>query len=198
MFDVNILQPGDILILNRKGKSGSLFSTLQRFFTRMPYTHCQLVVDPVENIISVFEAEQLVLINPAQRTFQEIDTEIEVWHPLFITDKTQLTAIFKDLYDNYSGISYGFLQITFFVYRWINEVFKHNVNNKPNPFQNGVICSELIYYYLCSFVNSELSNKLSEWNANTVHAGDIHNILTSLPSLFKLTYTRKDNGEIYY
>ncbi len=189
---------GDIILLNRKGKSSSIYSAAQRFFTKMPYTHTTVAMGNVLGFPSALSAEELVVVEPIQRYFEEEGTEIEIYriHNLKLNVASDVISY---LYFKESGAYYGFTQILWFIYRWFMEsVFQKDVRKERNPMSKGIICSEPVYNYLVKMVSMDpdlcvtpLNSKLTEWNANTVNAGDIATICKSFPEIFSQIYTNK-------
>ena len=180
--------PGSIVLLNRLGKESNFTSSLQRFFTKMPYTHTAIVLEKYMNENVVLSADELTVILPLNNYFEEDKTEIEIYELLLDFDKISIT---RDLFLNYSGKKYAFLQVLYFIYRWFNEtVLKRDVRKEKNIFNKGQICSELVYLYLCEVAQKtntkELLDKLNEYTKDTIHVGDIANICKSLPQIFAL------------
>lgn len=182
---------GSVVLLNRsKGKESNWFSKAQVFFTGKPYTHCANIIGDVLTQQAVLSADELITVEPLSKYFDEEGTGIEIWEmPSVSEDRAKI--ILKDLYLAYGSTYYGFTQLLWFVYRWFMEKLGKDVRKKINPFRNGEICSELIYHYWERLPEYfDLQKKLDEWNPDTVHAGDIHTIMTSFPDLFKLVYKR--------
>jgi hypothetical protein len=156
---------GNIVLLNRK--KGGWFSTLQRFFTKMDYTHCAIVVTKYKNREMVLSADELIELYPLQKYFEEKDTDIEIWEL-----EGDYEAITDILIDRYVGTYYGFTQVFWFVFRWFMEIFGKDVRRYRNPFCHGTICSELVWYFLEAIPNENLNDRVHEWNPDTIHAGD--------------------------
>jgi len=194
---------GDIILLNRK--KGGWFSSAQRFFTQMNYTHSTFSIGTILGIESVLSADEKVVIEPLKKYFEEDGTEIEIWrineNIIDAKNKPLLEQKISEIYYKYSNSYYGFFQVIWFIYRWINEkFFKRDVRRKNNPFKRGIICSELVYYYLIELekilnktlkkgkirfdVLLPLQAELSKYTPDTIHAGDIAQILNKNNKLF--------------
>jgi len=190
------VKPGDIILINSLGKNSTWYSKAQRFLTRKPYTHTAILLGDVCGTMSLLSANELVCVLPYKNYQGEAESgsEMEVYtftHPPPID---MHHAILEKLYTKYAGTAYGFIQIFWFLYRWIMEGwFRRDVRRKRNPLTTGTVCSELVWYYLrdISYYYPELQAKVNEWQANTIHAGDIADICKSLPGIFKLIYTNK-------
>jgi hypothetical protein len=175
---------GDVYCVNSKGKGWikNFYSYAQRFVTGMPYTHCAIEVEKELGVSSVFEADALVLVDPANRITADPNRDYEIYSIVGV-DQKKIDEILAVLYDKYCGTTYGFLQILWFLYRRFMEVvFKKDVRKQRNPLSKGIICSELLWDYLSmlgEFI-PELKAKISEWNCNTIHAGDVAMICKTL------------------
>lgn len=188
---------GDIILLNRK--KGGWFSSCQRFFTKMPYTHSTFSVGNILGFESVLSADEKIVIEPVGRYYEEKETDIEIYrikrNVMPIGFERTLENAIEAMYYKYANTYYGFGQVSWFVYRWFMEsILKKNAKKKENPFKSGIICSELVYLYLeqvCKVLNKCYPKKdsrrfsvllplqidLNKFNRDTIHAGDIANIL---------------------
>ena len=187
------LKPGDIMLLNRHGEAQNFYSVCQRFFTKKPYTHTALVFGEVKGFQSVISSDEVVAVLPVRNYFAEEGTDIEIWR--FKDNHSELIEdLLTKLYTGYADMSYGYLQIPWFIYRWFMEsVFQKDVRKQKNWSTSGVVCSELIYVYLECFIQfyPELKEKLDEWNQDTVSSGDMADIIHSFPEIFELIYKVK-------
>lgn len=195
------LELGDIILMNRRGKSDSFYSKAQRFFTGLPYTHSTIVVGDILSYPSVLSSDELTLLRPVQPYFEEPDTEIEIFR-IKDFNKEIGTNVINNLYYDFSGDYYGFFQILWFIYRWlINKVFRKDIRKWNNPIKKGIICSELVYNYLKLYTYSmlyttndvkysNLVKKMDEWNPDNIHAGDIALICKLFPEIFELIYKK--------
>lgn len=109
-----ILKAGDIIIYN--ATNGGFFSSLQRYFTRMKFTHTAVVFNKIIGLDSVIEANETVAITPFSRTLHENITEFWVFRIKDVNDE-RLQEALQYIYDKLSG----FLQLLYFVRRWIWE-----------------------------------------------------------------------------
>jgi hypothetical protein len=179
---------GDIILLNRKGAAANFFSKGQRFFTRMPYTHSAILLENIFEQQSILTSDELTNIQALSNYLKEPETDIEIYKVKVPQEMKEYEV--KSMYNRYAGKKYGFAQILWFMYRWLLERFGIDARRKKNFFPGGVICSELVYHYLVEIAKNypQLNKKLKEWNAETVHVGDIKHICESLPELFELKY----------
>lgn len=196
---------GDIILLNRK--KGGWFSTCQRFFTGMPYTHCTISVGEILGFESTIGADEKVVIEPIRKFYEEDSTDIEIYRLrkeiLPLNFDTHMSNTMKYMYCKYANQYYGFSQILWFVYRWLMEKFGKDVRRNNNPFKGGVICSELIYLYLVQLtivlnkcypkkdsrrfsVLLPLQTDLNRFTADTIHAGDIASIIKMNTNIWEL------------
>jgi hypothetical protein len=175
---------GTIIIFN--ATKGGWFSSAQRFFTRMPFTHVGGYIGTVVNEESIFEALEAVAVTPWSRRKYDETMQYYVYEPndsMITSDATKKTL--NEIYNAHAGNTYGFFQLLWFVYRWIGESwpFKADMRKFRNWFPGGSICSEVWYDYLTrlGYIYPEIEKVLSEWpHANTVHAGDMYDIMQAL------------------
>lgn len=71
---------GQIIVFN--ALHGGFFSSAQRFFTRMPYTHVALVIEPILGIDSYFGAELSAAIQPFSNLIKDEDYMYQVYRPM--------------------------------------------------------------------------------------------------------------------
>ena len=196
---------GDIVLLNRK--KGGWFSSAQRFFTKMPYTHSTFSVGNILGFESVLSADEKIVIEPVGRYYEEKETDIEIYRlkkkVLPVGFEGALSSAIESMYYKYANTYYGFGQVFWFVYRWFMEsVLKKNAKKKDNPFKGGIICSELVYLYLeqvCKVLNKcypkrdtrrfsvllHLQIELNKYTRDTIHAGDIAVIIKHNPNIWE-------------
>jgi len=200
------LKPGDIIIYN--ATKGGVFSSLQRYFTRMDFTHTAIVFNKIIGLDSVIEANETVAITPFKRTLKENTTEFWIFRIEDVSDELLQEAL-KHIYDKYSAKLYGFLQLLYFVRRWVWETkwvkllfgWMPRLIGKPvdvrqwnNWFVKGTICSELKWHY-DYFIAERIEDNdwldiLEEWNSNNFHSGDAYKVCIRVPKI-KLKYERK-------
>jgi len=106
----------------------------------------------------------------------------------------------RGIYTKTAGTSYGFLQLLWFIYRWMAEMLGFDVRKQRNWFPNGDVCSENAYRYLIERLQRNgigvgakryrdirlAINKLREWNENTFTPVDLAMVIKSYPNLFEL------------
>lgn len=183
---------GNILLLNRR--KGGWFSNAQRFFTNKPYTHCALSAGNILSVESIFSADETMDMIPLQNYLAEDSTDIEIYEVKNVEPEV-LDSIMKDMYLEYAGKGYGFLQLLWFVYRWANEKLGRDVRLKKNWFTDNLICSEMGYVFLTKvstklekYHSYALITELNKTTPDTCHAGDIADLIHALPEIFNLTY----------
>lgn len=184
-----MVQPGDVIIYNQK--KGGFFAAAQRFFTGMPYTHAAIGFGDVKGFESVLEALFAIATTPFRRAREDMSVDFEVWRIKGVAQE-RIDAALQKAYDRFAGETYGFLQILWFIYRWLNEKIGRDVRKQGNWFPDHLICSEVVYEFLWD-VSAEipsLRKKLDEWNSNSFHAGDVHTVCASLPDVFELVEKR--------
>lgn len=167
---------------NKKG----LFPWLIRFFTMSKWTHCFITLGKIQGEDSVFEAGQLVQIVPFETHYSLDPTETFL---LFEINANAITASSIDealssCFYSYAGAQYGYLQLPWFIYRWLMKVlFKTEIKKGKNWFTQGIICSELVYHYLW-LLGPQFQSALSSYSHDTIQAQDILDIMGVNPHLF--------------
>ncbi len=184
-----MVQSGNVVVFNVK--HGGFFETAQRFFTGMLYTHAAIGFGEVTGYESVFEALFAIAITPFERTRNNTDIDFEVWS-LKGVPREHIDAAIHNAYLRFAGEEYGFFQILWFIYRWLNAKLGRDVRKEGNWFPDHLICSEVVYKFLwdVSADAPSLRTKLNEWNSNSFHAGDVHTVCTALPDVFELIERR--------
>lgn len=208
-----MLKPGQIIVYNNI--KGGWFSALQRFFTRMNFTHASIGFPPIAGQSAVIEAKNVITITPFDRT--RLGGNVEYW--IFSVDglvDVFTKQIVESVYMQYAGKQYGYLQLIYFVRRyiwetrWVKFLFgwlpelldkPKDVRRWNNWFVSGTICSELVWVYLnmlsrAAYINNRegLIAKLSGWNSNNFHAGDVYNLCTSVPGITLIKKRTLENG----
>lgn len=184
---------GSIIVFN--ATKGGWFSAAQRFFTRMPYTHVAGFIGKVQGEDSIFEAKMSASVTPWKHVVEDTTQEYYVFEPTTAIKQQDIDAALLLVYDRFAGETYGFLQLLWFVYRWIAESWPWHadVRKHGNWFPNEVVCSEMWWWFLHYLAENypEINVVIEEWNSNSVNAGDIYNILIRLPKYFTLKDIRK-------
>lgn len=188
------------------------FSRVQQIFTRMKWTHTALGFFKYEK----HDNEVLFESNELQCTtlwYPNIKSEYEIYKITWYTQEEIELALWKT-YEEYNGELYGFLQLLYFIRRyiweteWIKKYFSwlpklfgkpSDVRKWNNWFVGGTICSELFYNLMSNLnsirFNDKLNRVLSIWNKNNFHSGDSKTFILFLPEMFELEY-HKPGGVI--
>jgi hypothetical protein len=110
------------------------------------FSHCFVVFGELDGKILIGEAMEFgVRVSPLDVCLNE-DTRVEIWNPLgmVVDEKRKLAAMQKVM--GMTGRMYGYFQLLGFIWMWLWwRIFKRV---KQNPFTDGVICSEYVFYYL--------------------------------------------------
>jgi hypothetical protein len=166
---------GDFYVFNVR--PGNWFSKAQRFFTRRPFTHVAVGAGKLGGVDSVLSADLVVTVCPL---FYWSSKDTYCFAMTAFT-KAQIATAYARTYTRFSGTKYGFMQILWFVWRYIGETFGVDMRKKPNFFPNAVICSELgwwaLYYLAEQAGKQDIIDKLNEWNSNSFHSADMYDVL---------------------
>jgi hypothetical protein len=184
-----MVQSGNIVVFNVT--KGYWFAAAQRFFTGMPYSHAAIGFGEVKGDESILEAIFAIAITPFKKTRESTATDFEVWR-IKNVPQTRIEEAVKRAFERWAGETYGFAQILWFIYRWLNEKIGRDVRKQGNWFPDHLICSEVAYNYLWDISEQvpSLRKKLDEWNSNSFHAGDVHSVCAGLPEVFELVERR--------
>jgi len=183
------------------------FGRLQIIFTRMKWTHVAPGFFPFvghddETVFESNEIQNVTLWNPHTKD------EYSIYKIIWYTQQEIEQALWKT-FKEYNGELYGFLQILYFVRRyiwetkWIKKYFgwlpkllgkPSDVRRWNNWFVGGTICSEL-FHNLMSNLNEiryhpGVDRTLKRWNKNNFHSGDGFTFITELPEIFEFEYNK--------
>lgn len=163
----------------------ALLSKLIRFFTKSHLSHTFLIHYPQADIASVHEASFVVQVVPFDRFYHNHpDKQYWIYKVNGFTEEAKIEALRK-CFNEFAGIKYGKFQILWFVWRWFNELFNRDIRSEKNWFTDGVICSELVYWYL-HYLSDPLPELLKEFTPDTIQADDLHKLVINNPHLFEL------------
>jgi hypothetical protein len=181
-----MLQIGDIgFSSNLAGGFRGLLADAIRYFTDSNFSHSFIITDPVCGQETVQEASELVAVVPFDKNYRESETELYVVYRPKASKKAKLEAA-KKCFVEFAGVSYGRLQLIWFVYRAVMErVFKKDVRKQKNWMADGVICSELVYWYLW-YLGKPYQTILAPWNPDTIQAEDLRKLAAANPHLFEI------------
>ncbi len=183
-----MLNPGQFYFSNNKS---GFFPKLVRFFTKSKLSHCGIVFFNLGfGAETVIESTTLVQVVPFQRNYRDSKNEeyivFELIDKTLSRQKIDLDKILIDLFKEYSGQSYGYFQLLWFVFRWFVGLFGFDISNHKNWFTQNVICSEVLFQYLKALKILVLDEKLKKFNSDTVQAQDLFDIVKSCPDIFRV------------
>lgn len=182
-----MLKPGDIgFTSNLEGGFFGFLADCIRFFTKSDISHSMVITQPMAGEETVIEAVKVVQVIPFDKYYRNEKLEAyEIFRikPGIVTDK----AIKKSLdycFKEFAGVNYGTLQLAWFIWRWFNEtVLKKDIRHDKNWMSDGVICSELVYYFLYN-LGPVFRELIKDFNPDTIQAQDIKTICVNNPDLF--------------
>lgn len=165
----------------------SFLGRLIRFFTNSNITHTFIITFPKDGMEMIEEASTLVAEGTFQGNYRD-EPNTEYW--VFkikdgLVDEATMDASVKYCHDNFLGDKYGQLQLLYFPYRWLMQtIFNKDVRHEKNWFTAGVICSELVYYYLYN-LGAKFQELLKDFSPDTIQAQDIRLIIEANPDIFE-------------
>lgn len=183
----NFIKPGMIGLV-----SGSSFvSNVIKFFTNSKYSHNFLCLFPQGLTASILELSSNVKVLP-YNIYNDKDFEKYIIYEVnsSLVSQEEINYSVEKIFKEYTNSHYGFLQLIWFLYKWLmKKLFNKDVRHDKNWFTDGIICSEIIYYFLYN-LNSKYRDILKDYNADTIQPADIADIIQNNPHLFKLVYCR--------
>lgn len=180
-----MIQCGDIGISNRPT---GWYPAGVRFFTRSKWSHTFIVANPYLERPTALEADLKVQLVDFEKEYihKKADSWI-VYEPIKASKEEKAHAA-ADTFRYYNGETYGFLQIPWFMFRaflkWIGIGKTAN-----NWFPGGVICSELVLYYLKA-LNEEYAQAFAHLDLDETSPQDIYSVVSSRLDLFRFKAAR--------
>jgi hypothetical protein len=182
-----MIKPGDIGFSSnwQKGLSG-LLATLIRYFTKSKISHTLLIQNPLGESLTTQEASSIVQVVSFDHHYRD-PAQLQSYSVYRVKASEEAKqASLKKVFDEFAGVTYGKLQLIWFVYRAFNErILRRDVRKQKNWMSDGVICSELVYWYLW-YLGEPYQTLLAPWNPDTIQAQDLLNIVLTHPELFEL------------
>jgi hypothetical protein len=173
------IRPGDV---GFAGKREGWYPRAVRYFTQSRWSHCFVVTQPVFNVLSVIEADVMVVLRPFEQEYVEKNNDYyEIWRPTKATP-AQVEKATNEVYKNQSGVIYGFLQIPWFAIRAMAQ--KVGIELKSNPFPSGIICSETQWAYFMA-LGGEYAGLFNQLTQNEVSPEDLYKLVKNNPQLFE-------------
>lgn len=183
-----MLTPGMIGFSNNKT---SFFGKLIRFFTRSNITHSFLISFPNVGQVQFIEASKTVNEGSFEVNYVKDTGTSYIIYKIkdeWISSPFQINIALEKCRKEFLGVSYGYLQLLWFPYRWLMEKLGKDVRHENNWLSQGVICSELVYYFL---VNVGLGHLVLDFNPDTIQAQDILSIIEARQDIFELVETKE-------
>jgi hypothetical protein len=162
---------------------GSLFQKLIKFFTGSKWSHSFIVTLPFAGEDAVQEAVMAVQVVPLSRYRDDPNCAYEIYRVAVSAEA--IPVALEYCFNEYAGIKYGYLQLPWFAWRWINEKIGRDIRKENNWLTDGVICSELVYDYLKQ-LSPYTFELLSGFNPDIIQSEDIYRIVKAHPEAFQL------------
>lgn len=127
---------------------GTFFQKAVKFFTGSKWSHGFITTFPQEGRFTVLEASRTVQRVPLSDYQNDPNTLYEIYAPKGTT-YAAITAALHQIEGGYLGVRYGYLQLLFFMWRWLNKkIFGRSIGREANWFPEGKICSEVQFDYM--------------------------------------------------
>ena len=173
---------GQIVLANTKS---GFNHQLLRFFMGVNLTHSLVTVPDLAGLPMCMEAAS----NGVDATrfdtsyLQNARVQIEIWE-VNISDEVKDAGIQAVI--NKLEVNYGYLELPWFAWRWLNKLFGKDIKNQNNWSQNGEICSQLVQVYL---TGCGLEQLFERYGNCAVHPGDLRNIMQANPKYFTKVFS---------
>jgi hypothetical protein len=123
--------------------SNSFISKAIRWFRKSEFSHTFVVLDNFYDTAIIGEADTFKVRLAPLYTKVKKGSKVELWETP-ISEELISSGIQEIM--KLTGRPYGFGQLIGFIWIWFCE--KICKKQKSNPFHNGIICSEFVYYFL--------------------------------------------------
>lgn len=178
--------PLGTVVLTGPWKGGSLIQRLIMFFGESWISHGLMRTFPENGVESITEAGGSVHKVPWKRYTSDPNARYMAYRLTEATEEEVSAALLK-AYDIYSGESYAYLQLVWFVYRWFCEKTGLKLVWIRNFFPQDVECIEYVGDVL-SMVNDRYAAAMKElpFDLNCTLPRDIEKLMKDHPELFEL------------
>lgn len=165
-------------------KSGFISSAI-RFFTKSKFSHSLITAPEMVGLPMCIEAAEngVSVIRFDEAYTQNTGESIEIWDVLIpneVKDRGLVPTMDK------LEKSYGFLELPWFIWRWMNGLVKRDIKAQNNWSHNGTICSQLCRVYL---TNAGIGFLFEGYGKGSVAPQDISVIMNANPKFFKRIYS---------
>lgn len=183
-----MVKKGDIGFSSNIARDASgVLASVVRWLTKSFWSHAFIIQQRLGDEETVQEASKLVSVVPFNKHYRNCDTQLYVVYRIkseYASD-TVIDESLRRCFDEFAGVSYGNLQLLWFGYRAIMELFGRDVRHESNWMSNGVICSELVYYFL-HYLGEPFQSLLSDLNPDTIQPEDLYKIIKANPDIFEI------------
>jgi hypothetical protein len=172
-------------------------SFLQRaimFFTDSDRSHAFLITSNVCGEEAVQEASLLVQIVPFGSHYRE---NPESYYDIYqvspgVVSQDEIDSALRQVFEEYAGMTYGFLQLPWFIWRWINSKFGRDIHKELNWFNTNIICSgEVFDFWIYLGLGMIIPKVMSQYHPSTIAPADILAIVKRNPDLFELVEQKR-------
>jgi hypothetical protein len=171
------MEYGRIVLANTKK---GLVPAAIRFFTKSKFSHSLITVPDLIDVPMCIEAAEYGIDTLRFDTgyLQNPDVEIEIWEVHL--PKDQIDAGIKAALDKLET-GYGYLELPWFAWRWLNAVFGKDIKHQDNWCKNGTICSQLCELYLNETKRNDL---FDDFGKGSVSPSDLRAVMVANPEYF--------------
>lgn len=183
--------------------SKTVFAWLQHIFAGPGVSHAFLTTYPIGKytpVPMIFEADMTVTHMPYAEYLENGPGRDYFLYVVPELTDDEICYSLDRCTREFSGTDYGFFQLLWFPWRWFMwTVFRKDLRKSKNWFTDGVICTELWWWYLWYATekfpdkHSKLRAILEGWNPDTIQAYDVKLIMQKNPDIF-IPFAQYVNG----
>ncbi len=178
------VKTGDVVFSH---KCSGLYPRLVKWFTGGP-SHCFFIAGNFHGYECALESDLKCQLVPFEKEYGEKkEDNYEVYRPI-AADVHDLEASGRAMFHEFAGELYGFLQLLFWPIKTFFALIGWRSYSK-NLFPKGLICSELLLFYIRS-LGGEYAKAVEGLNPDTTAPSDLLDICRMRPDLFQHVESR--------
>ena len=190
-LDINKILPGFLAVAGQL-KGNDFFQTAIRTvsgdgFATSPVSHA-FVVGFKENglVPSAFEASLKIQKVPMTNYTSDPNQYFELWR-IANVPQDQIDKAVLQLYLDYAGKDYGYLELPWFIWRKLNALVGRDIRSQANWSSVGTFCSQLAFDLMDGILFS--STIFAPYHANTCTPEDLRQLFRQYPKIFTMVYS---------
>lgn len=177
------MEYGQIILANTKT---GIIPKIIKFFTKSKFSHSLITIPSILDMPMSVEASSsgIDAIRFDTNYMNNKNIQMEIWN-VNIPIKNKNKGIIAAINDLEKG--YGYLELIWFGWRWLNSLFGRDIKKQNNWFAgDGIICSQLCRYYLSQV---GLNKLFADYGKGSICPEDLSKIMNANPKIFTKVYT---------